>query len=185
MNLELDITADDRERLEKALPRGYDIDDVVEKVSMAGVREALDYATGRAVFSSMADLRSYRIFCLVRQGVHLAQAEVLVANLFKVPPTTARRLVNSAVARYAVELDESLDEEVSRTLDVAAWNTEADRWELAMPTVFLRDRILDVLSRSEQPDPSPAHRGAVWQFPDETFAWLRGELGLEPMTHDE
>ena len=155
-----------------------EVDRVARMVALAGAMEAIDQATGKAVFSSMADLRSYRIYCLVRQGMALAEAESLVAHLFKITASSARRMVGQAMACYAVELNAAMNQEASATLESARWNPESDRWEVAMPTVFIRNRLLEILSRNDLPNPKSADRGALWQFPDETYRWAREQLGL-------
>jgi hypothetical protein len=179
LRLEFPFSDDDRQRLAAVLGSAEDVDRVAKTVALAGAMEAIDQATGKAVFSSMSDLRSYRIYCLVRQGMALAEAESLVAHLFKVPVASAKGMVSRATARYAVELNAAMNEEASAMLDSARWNAESERWEVAMPTAFIRERLLEILSRSDLPDPKPAHRGSVWQFPDETYQWAREGLGLK------
>jgi hypothetical protein len=178
--LEFPFSDSDRQRLAAVLGNPEDVDRVARTVALAGAMEAIDQATGNAVFSSMTDLRSYRIYCLVRQGMTLAEAESLVAHLFKVPAASAKRMVSRATARYAVELHAAMNQEASAMLDSARWNRESERWEVAMPTAFIRDQLLEVLSRSDLPDPNPARRGSVWQFADETYQWARVQLGLPP-----
>jgi hypothetical protein len=63
--------------------------------------EVLALATGRTVPATLADAQAFRIFSLLQRGMSLSDAESLVAAIFKVPSATAKRLVNSAVARYA------------------------------------------------------------------------------------
>jgi hypothetical protein len=178
LRLELPFSEEDRQRLASVLGNADDVDRVARMVALAGAMEAIDQATGKAVFSSMTDLRSYRIYCLVRQGMALAEAESLVAHLFKVTASSARRMVGQAMARYAVELNAAMNREASAMLDSARWNTESERWEVGMPTAFIRNRLLEILSRSDLPNPKSADRGAVWQFPDETYQWVREQLGL-------
>lgn len=58
----------------------------------------------------------------------LSEAESLVAAIFKVPTATAKRLVNAAVARYAVELQEGLSGTIKDVLDAATCDSEHERW---------------------------------------------------------
>jgi hypothetical protein len=178
VRLEFTFTDDDRQRLASVLGATEDIGRVAKTVALAGAMEAIDQATGKAVFSSMTDLRSYRIYCLVRQGMALAEAESLVAHLFKVPAASAKRMVSRAMARYAVELNAAMNTEAATMIESARWNKESKRWQVAMPTGFIRDRLLEILSRSNLPDPTPARRGALWQFADETYQWARTQLNL-------
>jgi hypothetical protein len=88
---------------------------------------------------------------LIDQGMSLSEADSLVAAIFKVPTATAKRVVNAAVARYAVELLEGLSGTINEVLDDATWDSEHERWEIRMPTTFIRDRILEVASRQPVP----------------------------------
>jgi hypothetical protein len=110
----------------------------------------------------------------------LADAEALVASIFKVPSSTAKRYVSEAVARFKVELHEGVTAEVVRLLEHASWDTAGARWEVQVSSMFVRDRILDALARSPLPDPVRAQRGPVWTFADETYQELRRQFGHEP-----
>lgn len=178
MKLDVEFTPDDKMRLEQALAEGTDVARIAGLVARAGARETLAQATGQAVFSGVGDLRLFRIFCMLQEGMGLGEAEGLVGSLFKVPSPTAKRWVNAAVARYRVEIDSKVRETVTGLLDAASWNPEADRWDVRMPSVFIRERIADVLEQLDLPDPSAAQRGSMWRFPNETYQALRGRFGL-------
>jgi len=179
VNVEVPFAADDRKRLIQALGSGRDPDEVAELLARAGATELLALATGRVVPATLAEARAFRIFNLIDQGMSLPDAESLVASIFKVPTTTAKRIVNAAVARYAVELQQGLAGTITDVLDAATWDQENGRWEVRMPTTFIRERILEVASRQPVPDPSRA-AGSLWRFPDETYQAVRSELGLRP-----
>lgn len=85
-----------------------------------------------------------------------------------------------AVARFKVELHEGVAAEVVRLLENASWDRAGTRWEVQVPSMFVRDRILDALARSPLPDPVRAQRGPVWTFADETYQELRRQFGLDP-----
>jgi len=176
---ELNIRVEaDFERLAKAL--GLDVKRVgptAELIARAGAREALAQATGEAVFSSISDLRSFRIFCLFTQGMTVDQAEDLVARVFQVPLATAKRLVDAALARYKIDLDAEIAALEKRVLDSAIWLKKAERWEMTIPPVLLVS-ILDRAQRSNQPDPMRAGTAYVWRFPDETYQAVRQASGL-------
>lgn len=185
MEITVPLSADDRDRLKEFLETDEEVDRVAQLVGQAGAREVLAQATGRAVFSSMADLRSFRILCLLEQGMTLAEAEDLVALLFKVPASTAKRMVNTAVARYFVELQAALKKIILELLESAKWDQESKRWEVSIPTTFVRERILEGLGRVDLPTPVPAQRGPVWKFADETFQALRREFGLPETSRED
>lgn len=133
----------------------------------------------------MTDLRSYRILCLIEQGMDLKEAEALVALLFKVPAATAKRLVNGAVARYSVEVQAAVRKIIVELLETASWDDESKRWEVSIPTTFVRERIMDALDRIALPTPVSAQRGPIWKFADETLQALRREFGLPEAPHEE
>jgi hypothetical protein len=183
MKLDIPYDDDQRDQLRRALGRVDDKDQIATIIAKAGAREALALATGEGVFSSITDLRSFRVFCLLAEGMTLAEAEELIARVFKVPPASAKRMVGTAVARYVVELQASLDTALRAMLDAAEWNSEVERWEVRMPATFLRDRTFDILSRTDLPDPESASRGALWRLPDETYSHLREAVALPVKSH--
>jgi hypothetical protein len=119
MRVDVPFSEDDRVRLRQALGSGRNPDEVAKLLALAGASELLALATGRVVPATLADARAFRIFNLIEQGMSLSEAESLVAAIFKVPTATAKRLVNAAVARYAVELQEGLSGTIKDVLDAA------------------------------------------------------------------
>jgi hypothetical protein len=128
MRVDVPFSEDDRVRLRQALGSGRNPDEVAKLLALAGASELLALATGRVVPATLADARAFRIFNLIEQGMSLSEAESLVAAIFKVPTATAKRLVNAAVARYAVELQEGLSGTIKDVLDAATWDSEHERW---------------------------------------------------------
>ena len=177
MKVELPFDTQDEQRLSQALGSSRDADEVAQLLARAGATELLALATGRVVPATLADARAFRIYNMLEQGMNLSDAESLVAAVFKVPTATAKRLVNSAVARYAVELQQGLSGSTADVLDAASWDKERDRWEIRMPTTFIRERILEVAARQPMPDPSRV-AGSLWRFPDETYRAVREEFEL-------
>jgi hypothetical protein len=177
VQIEVAFTEDDRRLLERALGQRNDLDAIAELIARAGAAESLALATGRAVPSTMADVRAMRIYGLVQQGVDLTDVEALVAVLFKVPTATAKRMVSSSIARYAVELTESLTAAIGTVLDAASWNEENGRWEVRMASAFLRERILAAADPLPVPDPTRSG-GSIWRFADETYQAVRESFNL-------
>lgn len=176
MRVEVDFGQDAQDKLRQALGEDSDASRIAQIVARAGARECLAQATGEAVFSSMPDLSRFRIYCFLQEGMGMSEAESLVAAVFKVPSPTAKRLVNAAVARYKVELDARVRETVIELLDGAVWNE--DHWDVRMPSVFVRERIADLLASMDETAPTPAQRGSIWRFPNETYQALRTRFGL-------
>jgi hypothetical protein len=177
VDIEIPLTAEDRKRLTQALGPSWNADDVAILLARAGASEILALATGRTVPATLAEARAFRIFNLLQQGMSLSDAETLVAAIFKVPTATAKRMVNSAVARYAIELQQGLSGTIGEVLEAATWDKERERWDIGMPTTFIRERILEAAGRLPVPDPSRA-AGSLWRFPDETYQAVRKEFGL-------
>lgn len=177
MEIDIPLDDDDRTRLRRAIGSTWDVDDIATLLARAGASELLALATGRTVPATLAEARAFRIFNLLQQGMSLSDAETLVTAIFKVPLTTAKRLVNFAVARYSVELHEGLSGTISEVLEAASWDEDRERWSIRMPPTFIRERILDAAARLPVPDPGRA-AGSLWRFPDETYQAVRAEFGL-------
>jgi hypothetical protein len=73
---------------------------------------------------------------------------------------SAKRLVNTAVPRYADKLQEGLSWTIDDDFDVATPGTRSTN-EGGGPTTFIRDRILGVASPQPVPDPTPIGRFAL------------------------
>jgi hypothetical protein len=177
VQIEIAFTPEDRRRLSQALGASWDADDVATLLARAGASEILALATGHTVPATQAEARAFRIFSLLQQGMALSDAEPLVAAIFKVPSATAKRMVNSAVARYAVELQQGLSGTIGEMLEAATWDKERERWDIRMPSTFIRERILEAAARLPVPDAARA-AGSLWRFPDETYQAVRKEFGL-------
>lgn len=180
MRIEVVFNQEDATRLKQALGRSTsDVTAVAELLARAGAWEALALATGRAVPSTFAEAKSLRIFGLVQQGIDLSDVEALTAAIFKVPMSTAKRMVSAAIARYAVELQKALETSISAALDAALWNDEKKRWEMRVSSSFLRERILGAADALPVPDPSRVG-GSIYRFADETYQAVRDAFGLSP-----
>ncbi|HZT97783.1 MAG TPA: hypothetical protein VFB34_13190 [Chloroflexota bacterium] len=174
--VEISLSDEDVERLKVSLGGGADIERIVAAVLSAGAREFLDQATGRFVPGGLREARLYRVFQLLQAGVSVAEAQALVASIFKETPARARGLVESAIARYDVELKAPVDRRVAELLEVARW--EEDRWLVELPAGFIRDRVLEAADETTLADPTRAGRGVVYRFPDETYQAVRAKFGL-------
>ena len=177
INLSIAFGDADRARLEQALGNRPDLDNIARLLAKAGAEELLELATGAAVFQNMSDLRSYRIFTLLKQGLPRRDTEILIASIFKLPMGTARRLVNAAQARYAVELG-GIDETIRGVLKEAQPNDEPQGWLVDLSSELIRERLTAILSSRNLPDPDRVKRGAMWRYPIETYNALRDHFGL-------
>src|SRR2546425_8585959 len=106
------VSDEDRKRLKSLLGDDTDIDGLVNRIARAGAEELLAQATGRAVFPTMSELRLYRTYRLLAGGMSFTDAETLLPAVFKITPASARRLIETTVARYEVELKEAVVERV-------------------------------------------------------------------------
>ena len=106
------------------------------------------------------------------------EAERLVGAIFQVPSGTARRMVNTAVARYEIELRAAISANIRALLEAATWRE--GRWEMRMPSTFVRERVWEAVDQLDVPNPVLAERGAMWKLADETYQALRARFGLGP-----
>lgn len=182
-NLEIAIPVDaaDMRRLADALGPNRDPEQLAHVIAKAGAAELLAQATGHAVFSGITDLRLFRIFCLLQQGISLPDAEALVAVIFKVPQTTARRLLQATIARF--DLQAEVSNVVAGALDGAEWDPEALRWRVKLSTSFMRERLRLELETNGIMLPTKSTKGGEWLFPEESFDALRQVLHLAPKHH--
>lgn len=118
----------------------------------------------------------YRVYRLIDAGLPPGNSEQVVAALFKVPLPTGRRLIATAFARYSVELNEKIAGEVKKRLDDAT-TASGKKWELSLPSGFVKDAILTTCRASTESDPSNV-KASVWAFPEETYDLLRSHFGL-------
>jgi hypothetical protein len=176
VSLRLTLSADDERRLKISLGPEADLQRMSEAMAQAGAVEVLAQATGRAVPSGIRDARLYRIYQLLEAGITLAEAQAVVAAIFKETPRRARGLVEAAIARYDIELRESVDRRVAEVLDNGVWRE--DRWLVELPIGFVRDRLLGVADDTTLADVTRAGRGSVYRFPDETYQAVRKQFGL-------
>lgn len=180
LHIDVPLSDEDLARMEHVLDQRGDPRRSAELIARAGAIEALALATGRAAFSSVSDLRAFRVLCLIEAGMELSEVESLGAAIFKLTPSAARRLVNSAVARYRVELDTRLVEHIGGALEAAQWDREDERWLVMLDSPTVRARVFDYLGRTDLPDATRVPRGPLWRFPDETFQAVRAHFGLAP-----
>lgn len=177
MEIQVPFSDDLRQRLKDALPKAADPDHVAALAARAGAIEVLSQAAGVAVFSSIADQRAYRIYCLLEAGMTLEEAEAIVAAIFGVESRRAKTMVNGAVARYRVELRGKVGEAITVLLDEAEWDKDGN-WVMRLPSLFVRDRVADELEALDVPDPVPARRGTLWKMSNETYQALRSAFDL-------
>lgn len=173
----ISLTSVDEARLKTSLGARVDLVRIATAIATAGANEFLEQATGRVVPGAIREARLFRIYQLLRAGVTLTEAQAIVAAVFKETPGRARGLVESAIARYDVELRSSVDRRVQEVLDGATW--QDPRWEVELPNGFVRDRVLDAAAETSFADPSRAGRGAVYQFPDETYQAVRQAFQMQ------
>lgn len=183
INADVQLSPSEYQRLEAALGPGRNVADLAKAIAKAGATELLSQATGLQVFSSIADLRMYRIYCLLKQGIDLDDAEALVAALFKVPPTAARRMVQASLARYDIELQADVDKALVAVIDGAVWDQGAGKWQVKMVSGFVRDRLSSFVANQGLLVPDRSGKGGVWRFADETYAAIRQELKLAAKPH--
>jgi hypothetical protein len=182
VEVSVELSQDDYHRLKAALPPELDVDRIAESVARAGAMELLSQAAGKHVFSGIADLRLFRIYCLLTSGIDLEVADAIVAVLFKVPQATAKRWVRTALARYDVDLKKAFDSAIAKVLKSARWDERKQRWMVAIASASVASRVFELVDSLRLLKPSPEGKGSVWSFPDETLRTLCRSFGLPEPT---
>lgn len=174
MKFDVVLTDDDRKRITDLF--GGNTDRYLDIVARSGADELLAMAAGKTVPTTMPDLRQYRIFRLMANGVAVEEAASLVALLFKVRLAVARRYVADAAARYTVELAADLNKRIAALLGDAKWAD--DRWEVELPAGILEEKVLEVANATDLPTPERAGRGQIYKLADETYQYVRANYKL-------
>jgi hypothetical protein len=179
MDIAVPFDDEARQRLQRAVQGDRDFDALASIIARAGAREALDQATGRAAPTNIGDQRSYRIYCLMREGLPLSEAYALVAGIFQVNEVTAKRYVDTALARFRVELDQAVNESLQAVFaDDAAGTEWVDAtWWVAVPDALIGN-VRQIVHDAGQPEIASARKGTVWKFPDESYQAVRLAVGL-------
>jgi hypothetical protein len=177
--LDLSLTEQQVAKIKLALGGLYS-QELVRKIARAGARELVAQATGDAVFSSMTDLRSFRISCLVAEYVGMADIERVVAGLFKVPLRSARTMVSTAIARYKVDLDAHVFHVLKELLDQAECDRGKDWFRVRVPSDLAHERLDSLIETLSVPGPRQSDIGTIYLFSDRTYQALRKSHGLPP-----
>ena len=182
MRVTITLDEGDTEDLPVILDPTSDSGRLFKALASAGAHEILDQATGKAVPTTIAELRIYRIYSLFRAGLGVTEAETVVTALFKVPPATARKYVDTTIAHYDVELDKLVSDAAKSLLDDKQLSTWSDgKWEITMPCEAVRKWLEDQARTSNQTNPSRSDRAGVWLYPHNTYNHLRKHVGLAPL----
>lgn len=147
-------------------------------IAKAGAQEALDQAMGIVTPSTANDMRVARIRALVREGVPIGDAEKVIAALYRVPTSTARGLVRSTIARFE-DVREEVVIAIRATLDAADPVPEDEEWEVSLTSTPVREWVTAETAVSNHPYPRPSKKAGLRSFPDDTYQYLRGQVGLQ------
>lgn len=170
LHVDVELSEAMRDRLGRALAGLGDLEPILGYIAAAGAREALDQAAGTAAFSSITDLRSYRIFRLVDAGMPVDQARAVVASIFQVTPTAAARYVETALARYRVELEDRVNAVLRALLGQA--QRQGDEYLVIIPPTLVT-RVKDIAQRANAPAPVFTGDRDAWRVRPQTFEALR------------
>lgn len=150
-------------------------------VADAGAEDFLAFASGRVGGSSIADIRSHRIVCLLSNGLPLSEADRLVARLFRVTTAAARRLIVGAAARFPGEFKDMMRAEATRVLSDPRWESEEHRWHVLLRPGLTRDFVIEIAKDSGHANPRAAGIGYLVAFSTGSVNAVRAELGLAPV----
>lgn len=142
LEVTIPVTTEDINAIGKVVAEPEEVWRIAEIAVRAGAMELLALATGRAVFSSMSDLRQFRVYCLLLSGLQQGEAIQVVEDLFQIEPVVAKNLVNKTLARYRVELREGWFPTLGDLMVGAKW--QDNRWVFS-PSAFLAERLKELV----------------------------------------
>ncbi|MGW4866308.1 hypothetical protein [Streptomyces chartreusis] len=181
MRIDVTFESEDKQRLAEALGSQTQVDRLAALVARAGATEVLEQATGKAMTTTLSELRSFRIRCLFRAGLSVDEAENLVSALFKVSSSTARKYIDDAIARFDIELRPFVVDAAKKVLEddrLIDWSDGA--WEISMPCEAVRKWMHEQVSKSSKPNPRRSDRAGVWRYPKSSYEYLCGIFQLQP-----
>ncbi|MEV8539493.1 hypothetical protein [Streptomyces sp. NPDC051572] len=178
MNIDVTVqcTNSDKKKLGEVFGTDIDAEVIASIIARAGAREIMDQAMGIVTPSTIGDMRASRIRALLQEGLEMGQVEDVAAAMYRVPPSVARSMVRSTVARFEVIRDKVM-KAVGVVLD-AAEPVESEKWEVSLISTPVREWIMAEASVSNCSDSHSAKKGGLRWFPDDTYQHLRRKAGL-------
>ncbi|WP_411133015.1 hypothetical protein [Streptomyces sp. C10] len=185
VKLEIPFSASDKRQLQKVLSPKMDSMKVAAIIAEIGAQEALDQALGKSEPRTLTEQRQHRVKSLLISGITIREAEVVVAAIFKIPPSSSRRLIEATAARFDVELLDHILASAREALDGAFFdNGKPQAWEITVPSTLIRKWLQEEANKGNQPPPRPSEKGAVWLLPDDTYRHLCAAVDIEPRDPD-
>ncbi|MCX4541288.1 hypothetical protein [Streptomyces sp. NBC_01565] len=164
MRLDIDFPSDRVQQLQKVLSPEIDADRIARMIAEIGAVEALDQAIGKDEPRTLLEQRHHRVKALLLKGVGMEDAEVVVSALFKIPPSSARRLIETTAARFDVELRGGMMKAAREAFEGAHFNAKKISWEVRIPSSLIRKWIQEEVLRGGEIAPKKSGRGSVWLF---------------------
>lgn len=165
VKLEIPFSESDKQQLQKVLSPKVDASKVAGIIAEIGAQEALDQALGKSEPRTLIEQRQHRVRSLLTAGISILEAEVVVAAIFKIPPSSSRRLIETTAARFDVELLDHILASVREALDGVLFdNGKPQAWEIVVPSTLVRKWFQEAASRGNQPPPRPSGRGRFGCF---------------------
>lgn len=178
MRIDIDFPPEQVEQLQKVLSPGIDADRVSRIIAEIVAVEALNQAIGKEEPRTLAEQRQHRVKSLLLKGVSLEEVEVVVCALFKIPVSSARRLVETTAARFDVELRGGLVAAAREAFERAKYSKSKTAWEVSIPSTLVRKWLQEEVIRGGQVAPKNSYRGSVWLFPDGAYRHVCGVLEI-------
>lgn len=186
MRLDIPFAQEDKQLFAEALGSvpPTQVDRFAALVARAGASEVLEQAIGKAMPTTLSELRSYRIRALFRAGLGVNEAEGLVSALFKVSSSSARRYIDDAVARFDIELRPFIVEASKKVIeDVRPDNWSDGAWEISMPCEAVRKWLHEQVEKSNKPNPRRSDRAGIWRYPHSSYEHLCGIFQISSRPH--
>ncbi|WP_328639533.1 hypothetical protein [Streptomyces canus] len=187
MNMDVSVAfnASDVKQLQAVLGPQIDANNIAALIAKIGAQEALDQAIGRGIYRAIVDQRQHRVKELILGGIDFKEAEIVVAALFKIPPSSAKRLIETTVARFDTELMGELIKAATKVLRSVRPTSGKDKgWRVVLPSALIKKWLQEELVRANELMPRSSERGSVWILPNDSYRYLCGVVDIVPRDLD-
>ncbi|MCF3130233.1 hypothetical protein [Streptomyces olivochromogenes] len=171
------------DRLQKVLGSQIDASRLAKLIAEIVAKEALEQAAGIVPpASTMTEQRQNRVRSILKE-LDADNAEIVVTALFKIPPSSARRLIETTAARFDIEMLDKIVGSVRAAFrdSRVRWLPEKTQaWEIPLSSSMVRKWIQEQISLGGQPPLRNSGRGGYVLLPDGSYRFICGVVEVTP-----
>ncbi|GAA2046564.1 hypothetical protein GCM10009839_58770 [Catenulispora yoronensis] len=175
MNVDVAFVGADKDRLKKSLGGSLDPTEIAELIAAVGAQQMLDQATGKVMLTSLTELRAHAVFLLLKLGLPEKDLETVAATTFKIPTSSARRLIEISFARFDSDLQPVIQQAAKATLAGAdkGEGGKVIEWKILASSALIRKWIQRQLDGTSYENPRRPGRGSMMTLSDRTYQYLK------------